>query len=294
MPVRIDFDESECARAGGVVVMRRAAVAILAGLCVLTGALAIQFTRLEIPDWTRMNFPLLVGTLSLSAAVVFHAVFTRSAGNAALFFSLAFGISLAAEWAGTRWGLPFGARYAYHPDLVPRLLGNIPVFIPLSWTVIGYVPLVLLRERHPGPEPGLPRLVTRAALASAMLVGTDLYLDPLAVSVGAWTWERSGPWFGVPTANFSGWAFVGLLVYGSFFALEARMPASPRRLPPAWDRILVATSLFLAVTAHVALARRVPGGTRVLFVTLPLCGLPFLLWFAREFRGEGSVTKGRT
>ena len=273
--------------------MRRAAFAILVGLCLLTAALALRFAGLASPDWERMNPSLLAGTCSLFAAVLLHAVLARSAGAAALFFPLAFGISLAAEWAGTRWGFPFGARYAYHPGIGPRLLGSVPLFIPLSWAVIAYVPLVLLRERRPGATAGLPRRTLRAAAAAALLVATDLYLDPLAVSVGAWAWETPGPWFGVPLANYSGWALVGLAIYGVFFALEGRLPAPPpRRLSPAWDRLLIGTSLFLAVTAHVALTRRVPGGWRVLLLTVPLGVPPLVAWVAGELRGAGRPPGG--
>ncbi|MCD6484520.1 MAG: carotenoid biosynthesis protein [Candidatus Odinarchaeota archaeon] len=36
----------------------------------------------------------------------------------------------------------------------------------------------------------------------------DLFIDPVAVMLNVWEWPRSGPWFGVPIANFIGWFFI--------------------------------------------------------------------------------------
>lgn len=272
---------------------QRAAFAILALLCALTAWLAVGFAAAGDPAWERAGPPLLAGTCSLFAAVALHAVLAHAAARAALFFSLALLVSYAAEAAGTSWGWPFGARYSYHPALLPRLPGGVPLFIPLSWAVIAYLPLVILREGRDAAAPAGRRRALRTIAATAMLVATDLYLDPLAVSAGAWSWEAPGPWFGVPLANFGGWGVVGLAVYGGYFFLEGRLPATGRRGAPAGDRLLVATAVFLAAAAHAALARRVPGGARVLLVTLPLSVPPLAAWLALEVRGPRGTRAGR-
>lgn len=263
---------------------RRAAFTLLALLCAVTAWLGAGFALAGVTAWERTSLSLLAGTCSLFAAVALHAVLARTAARAALFFLAAVLISYAAEWAGTRWGWPFGARYSYHPAIGPRLPGGVPLFIPLSWAVIAYVPLVILGGLGAGLPAGLRR-TARSAAATAMLVATDLYLDPLAVSAGAWTWETPGPWYGVPLANFAGWGLVGLAIYGSYFSLEARLPPPVRRLPPAGDRILVATAVFLAFAAHVALVRLVPGGAGALLLTVPLATVPLAAWLVAEVRG---------
>ena len=44
----------------------------------------------------------------------------------------------------------------------------------------------------------------------------DLFIDPVAVMLNVWEWSRSGPWFGVPIANFIGWFFIILSITAGY------------------------------------------------------------------------------
>jgi len=53
-------------------------------------------------------------------------------------------------------------------------------------------------------------------LAATFAVMYDLFLDPIAVHLGIWTWHMGGPWYGVPISNFVGWwliAFSSVYTY---------------------------------------------------------------------------------
>jgi len=52
----------------------------------------------------------------------------------------------------------------------------------------------------------------------------DLFMDPLEVWKGAWTWVNGGPYFGVPIGNFVGWFTVAVLSSGIFRSLEYFFP----------------------------------------------------------------------
>ena len=195
-----------------------AGIILVLGLVAVSLGLGLLFLRRGPVEWHRMGGLLLVGTVGLAAANFCHAALTRSVRDALLLFGLAFGLSLAAEYAGVRWNAAFGFRYRYHPGIRPQLLGVVPLFIPVGWFALGYLPLVFLTGlfRH---TRSAWRLAVKAAFCALCLVAQDLMIEPLAVSAGAWTWVPSGRYFGAPVVNFASWFLVGLAIHGAYLAL---------------------------------------------------------------------------
>lgn len=86
-------------------------------------------------------------------------------------------------------GIPYG-RFSYSGVLGPPVLGLVPPTVLLAWT-----PLFL----------GGLAATRRAWQAVALVVVTDMVLDPAAVSLGFWAWDQPGWYYGVPLINFAGW-----------------------------------------------------------------------------------------
>jgi putative membrane protein len=61
-------------------------------------------------------------------------------------------------------------------------------------------------------------------LDGLVVVALDLFMDPIAVKSGDWTWLEGGPYFGIPIGNFIGWFFVVVLAMGTFRAVEYFFP----------------------------------------------------------------------
>ena len=226
--------------------------------------------------WAEKNAPLLAGSIALSGAVFLHGVLLMGTARALGFFALAFGAGWLAEASGMAFGFPFGAQYAYHPDLQPRLPGQVPLFIPLAWYVVTAGALVLLRDLsvrvagrlHTG------RLAIKALLAALAMVGVDLILDPLAVSVGAWTWEGDGHYLGTPLLNYVGWFGVGALVIALHLPWsEPYRDGLARRLDPLFAGLGVLLVLLAAAAFHLRTNSLVP-----LFVALPALAPGWLLY----------------
>ncbi len=259
--------------------MERAGIALFFGLTIATGVLAIPFLVNESISWAEMNGHLLLGTISLAVAVFCHACLTYSFRDASVLFVLSFGISLVAEYAGIHWGVPFGSRYIYHDDLLPRVAGDVPLFIPLAWFVLAYAPLVLLRRFRgdDGRNGGNQRLWTKVLLCSLGLVAADLFLDPLATSVQAWTWAEKGEYFGIPLLNYLGWLLVGFLIYSGFFLLQrpGTIPAVERVFPI--DVCFVVSCVCFTVLAQVALWQRL-GSALPLVLTMTTMTPFFVYW----------------
>jgi putative membrane protein len=180
------------------------------------------------------------------------------------------GGGLAAEAVGVRTGLPFG-EYSYAGTLGPEVL-DVPVVVPLAWTMIAYP--VLLAAR---------RLTRRwvPVVGGLGMVAWDVFLDPQMVGDGHWTWADPTPALpgveGIPLTNYAGWALVGTSMMLLLTALLPRDTAdeSVPAVLLTWTWVgYVVGNVFWFGTASVALV----GG-----VALGLLVLPYLwsLWQSR-------------
>jgi putative membrane protein len=149
------------------------------------------------------------------------------------FTGLAGGLAFAAEFASTRVGIPFGL---YHYTGITRgrelYLANVPFFDPLSfaflaWASLGLARILLGRRSSP---------LAVAVTSGGLMMWLDVVIDPLAVRGDRWFlgpifyYPEPGWYFGVPLANFAGWAILGTVIAAAWLPLEPRLAASA----PAW------------------------------------------------------------
>ena len=153
-----------------------------------------------------------------------------------LFFVAATVISAAAELTGTKTGWPFGG-YEYTSFLGPKLLGRVPIAVPLSWFYMGFASFVLAdaivvacARRAP-----IARTLWSIVLGTWLLVRWDLVLDPSMAApnmqyIHFWVWHETGPYFGMPLRNLAGWFGTGLLFIAvGRLAWRERGRAAPSR-----------------------------------------------------------------
>ncbi len=242
-------------------------------------------------------FVTLIVVLLAVASVSFTAVgwgWPRAAAAA----SAAFALGLAAEWAGTRTGFPFGA-YRYTGLLRPAA-GTVPLVVPLAWAAMGL----------PGYAAGAALARSRAgriAAGAAALTAWDLFLDPQMISNGFWRWAHPGPYQGVPLSNFAGWLLVSAVLMAVFDGLlgasqqgasqhraavrpPAPHPSGPDRgaRPPQPRQItdnhpgLLAAYTVMAVMEAVGFAVIFPHGRAVALAGALGMGIPAALAWARR------------
>ena len=199
------------------------------------------------PSWTEANGWLLATAASVSLMAFAHACYNLSVRDGLLMLALGVGVSLAAEYAGLRWRLPFGYHYIYNPALQPLLLGQVPAAVPPLWFALAYTPVVFLRRMSVRLRGRLDirRVVLKTGLCSLFLMAMDLFLDPLGVSGGAWTWPDGGSYFGIPLMNFVGWIVVGVVIYLPYFLLAGADVASRRPVAARLDAAFAALSVSL-------------------------------------------------
>jgi uncharacterized membrane protein len=189
--------------------------------------------------------PLLAGLVALpvilgglNGLIVILLVFSLWHASVALGMRLAlafFAITTVTSWIfeeiGVATGLIYGP-YHYTSTLGPWL-GSVPILIPLTWFVMVYPTYVaanLIVDGWPVGTPGGRGHLVRLTLFGALVMAFwDLVADPVlsGPTVGAWVWERGGPYYGVPVQNFLGWIVTAFTVYLLYRSVERRSMPQP-------------------------------------------------------------------
>jgi bisanhydrobacterioruberin hydratase len=162
-------------------------------------------------------------------------------------------------------GVPYGL-FLYGAEMGPKLGGIVPYTVPLAWVPL----LIAVDAALPKRVEGLYRVVAGALL----LVFYDLVLDPSAVALGFWQWDKGegALYYGVPLSNFFGWFLTGLI--GMFLWLRVTQgQVIPAR---ALLTLLLSTSVWT-------------GSTLALGFVVPACvGVLMLIFFVKQYRYDVS------
>ncbi len=177
----------------------------LAVLALLTAAYLAGVIGLQLPSLRELFAQLTPFNLIGSVALLlwFHADW-RPAFVA--YLVLAVGMGYGVELLGVKTGLVFG-HYAYGQGLGPKLF-DVPPVIGLNWLMLTYC-VGSVCDRLP------IRPVGKAAVVATLMVGLDMFVEPVAVSLDFWSW------FGlpVPMQNYVGWWLVSFGLSLSWYRL---------------------------------------------------------------------------
>lgn len=170
--------------------------------------------------------------------------------RATIFFVLTWGIAFACEYSSTRTGIPFGL-YLYNGSTRGQELyiSNVPFMDSLSFTFLLFcsycLALLFLLPSRGGSGMGLRDETATRTSSSALVLSVlffvliDVVIDPIALRGDRWFlgkiyyYPEPGLHFGVPIANYLGWAFVGIAALGLFQWIDRRMLGnlSEQRIP---------------------------------------------------------------
>jgi uncharacterized membrane protein len=171
-----------------------------------------------------------------------------------LFFCAATVLSAAAELTGTKTGWPFGG-YEYTDFLGPKLLGRVPVAVPLSWFYMGFASFVLA-DGIAARRGWRHRTLWSIVLGAWLLTAWDLVLDPSMAApqmqyIHFWIWHETGPYFGMPLRNLAGWFATGFLfiAVGRLAWNERAAPHAATVLPFVVYALNVGWSMVLSTAA---------------------------------------------
>ncbi|MDQ7028941.1 MAG: carotenoid biosynthesis protein [Ardenticatenia bacterium] len=176
-----------------------------------------------------------LSTLAFFAFSLTHAGLTLGWPRAVLFLAVTLLISSVLEGVGVATGLVYGA-YAYTDRLGPKVLGLVPIYVPLAWFMMGYAAYALVARAAAalGLSPGWRADVWVALVGALAMTAWDLTMDPLMVSGGHWVWHTPGDYFGIPPSNYAGWMVTTFTIYLTYLRLATRIRAPLPQVPAPW------------------------------------------------------------
>jgi uncharacterized membrane protein len=191
---------------------------------------------------------LLIGTLLLRPYVfAFLAIYLALAVPAwgwrrsVLYTLLGYALAWMAEYSSVHNGFPFGPyTYISGPTIERELwVAGVPFMDSLSFVFLSFAGLQTARLiRQPlagGPngrwdvrwaDPDAPIGWRTWALAGLLTMGLDVVIDPVALQGEKWFlgqiyhYPSDAFYFGVPLANFAGWAALAWAITGAFLLLD--------------------------------------------------------------------------
>lgn len=148
-----------------------------------------------------------------------HSSFFLSVRRAVLFIIISVFFSFASEYIGTHFGAIFGVPYIYKTTTL--MIANIPIEVMGFWSFFIYLGYSLTNSLYFGLTGkkvaySLLTILTLTFLDALFVTAIDLFMDPLHVKMGTWTWLQQGTYFGIPISNFTGWFSVAFLSSGFF------------------------------------------------------------------------------
>lgn len=142
-----------------------------------------------------------------AGAMLLHALFAYGARYAFLYLAVTFSYALAIEHVGVLTSWPFG-EYSYSADLGFRIF-SVPFVVPFAWIMMVH-PVLVVSRRVAGNWVFL--------YGGTALAAWDLFLDPLMVTSGRWTWVVNGAHVPfqpeIPLSNTFGWLLTGMGLIG--------------------------------------------------------------------------------
>jgi len=148
-------------------------------------------------------FVTIASVYTAAAAMFLHGVAAYGAryGWSLLGIALLFGFFI--EQLGVTTGWPFG-EYAYSDTLGPKIF-HVPLVVPFAWVMIAHPCLVAARR------------IAKSWVflyGAGLMTAWDLFLDPLMVAAGRWTWVVKGSHVPyqpeIPASNTFGWLLSGM------------------------------------------------------------------------------------
>jgi uncharacterized membrane protein len=216
-------------------------------LAIIISVFSIPFLRPIYFSWADMNLYLQILVFLLAAGLYCHACLSISFPNAFRLFGFSFFFSYLGENLGIRWAGLCGSQYSYDPALLPKLPGDVPIFILFIWFILAYLALGFLSPLTIRPKGSLSlrKLLLKSALCGFFIMASGFSLDPLGTSTKMWVWHEPGDYFGTPIRNFGAWFLVGVVICLGYLLMEKSLSENQHRISSQYSFMTV--SFFLTI-----------------------------------------------
>ena len=150
-----------------------------------------------------------------AGAMLLHALLAYGTRYAITYFFFTFIFALTIEHVGVLTQWPFG-NYSYSGNLGLKIF-EVPLVVPFAWIMMAH-PVLIAARRIAGNWVFL--------YGGVALAAWDLFLDPLMVAQGNWTWVVNGAHVPfqpeIPLSNTFGWLLSGMFLIGVLHVITPR------------------------------------------------------------------------
>jgi putative membrane protein len=155
----------------------------------------------------------------------------------------------AIETVGVVTGFPYGP-FEYGDSLGPKALGLVPYLLPVTWAPLVLGAVGATAPTKPSTSASPLRFFAWISSSAVLLALVDGVLDPGAVALGFWSYEGSGPYYGVPFSNYLGWLLSSTLA--AALVLVLGRGAWGRAVPPPGllDSALLSVAFWTGVALY--------------------------------------------
>ncbi len=194
----------------------------VSGIVILLHAVGLIALATPLARWVLPLTPINL-VLTAGAMVIFSKLDRRTVALALVLGTLGYFVEVVGVWTGRVFG-----EYSYGEVLGFKLL-NVPLLIGLNWSMLVFaIGVPMARSTMP--------TWAKVMLSSAMMVGLDVLIEPVAIHLGFWSWEQGV----VPVQNYLAWGAVSAVFFALFFLVPVR------RENPLARYVLVAQVVFFA------------------------------------------------
>ena len=136
--------------------------------------------------------------LIISALIVLHFEDNKNKSYFQ-FIALCFALGYGVEVIGVKTGLVFGS-YSYGATLGFKLF-DVPLLIGVNWIILSYCTRITAQYFTRKP-------IFISTVASFLMVGLDLLIEPVAISYDFWEWTNDS----IPLQNYMAWFIISFII----------------------------------------------------------------------------------
>jgi len=168
----------------------------------------------------------------LTLMLSFYGIFAFMQGDSQqrlLLFITVWALGYGVEVLGIQTGFPFG-EYSYGNVLGIKLFDT-PLIIGINW-------FIMFAGSAYASQKLKINFILQAAVAASLMTITDLFLEPVAIEYGFWTWEQ----ISVPVSNYVAWWVIAFIIQCVYHVGFKKVT-----LPPSALGIYIVFSLFFII-----------------------------------------------